>query len=174
MTDLILKIYQVFEDNKAYFEALGLQPVKHVDVFRGQPLNPEQFEYYEIPALFIGRKITWTKNGRSYIGNPVLEFHMVTDETWDTSNISTSHVEGLKQTMYYELVQYLLDDLESKTTGKLIRIDNEPVDTGVVTYELLRYQCSYQDPMYTVEEFVEVMIEKLRIAGELKEKLNTT
>lgn len=171
MIDLFLKIYKAFDDNKALFESLGLEPIKHIDKFRGQPLNPAQFEYYEIPALFIGRRTVWTKVGRTYQGTPNLEFHLVTDPTWDTSNISTNNEEGLKNIMYHDLVHYILDDLESENTGKLKRIDDEPVDTGVVNYEVLRYECTYQDPTVTPGKYAEIMLEKLNLIGKLKNRI---
>ncbi|MGY0034431.1 hypothetical protein [Pedobacter sp. NJ-S-72] len=149
------------------FIALNLEPIKHIDRYRGQPLNPEQFEYYDLPAIFIARSIPWEKVGRSYKGNVMLEFHLVTDATWETSNIATSAAEGLKHVMFHKLVQYVLDDIESENTGKLQRVDNQPVDTGVVNYEVLRYQCMYEDPMITGIEYVEAMIEKLKINGKL-------
>ncbi|WP_367867882.1 hypothetical protein [Pedobacter sp. WC2423] len=171
MTELFLKIYQAFDDNKALFLELGLEPVKHVDKYRGQPLNPAQFEYYDIPAIFIGRKTEWTKVGKSYKGKTMLEFHVVTDATWDTSNISTNKEEGLKNVMYHQLVHYVLDDLETENTGKLQRLDDEPIDTGVVNYEVMKYECAYNDPMITGEEYVYLMIEKLKIAGKLVKNL---
>lgn len=171
MTDLFLKIYQAFEDNKGLFEALGLKPVTHIDKYRGQPLNPAQFEYFDLPAIFIGRRTIWTKQGRIYHGSPQLDFHVVTDATWDTSNISTNKEEGLKNVMYHTLIHYVLDDLESENTGKLKRLDDEPVDTGVVNYEVLKYECSYQDPMQSGREYVDGMIEKLKLNGKLVKML---
>lgn len=171
MIELFKKIYEVFETNKALFEELGMEPIKHIDRFRGQPLNPAQFEYFDLPAMFIERRVSWTKIGKSYDGRLSLGFHIVTDATWDTSNISTSNEQGLKTVMYHTLVQYLLDDLESENTSKLIRVDNEPVDTGVVIYEMLRYDCTYYDPMLTLPEYLEAMIEKLNINGKLKKTL---
>ncbi|HMI03072.1 MAG TPA: hypothetical protein VK541_11355 [Pedobacter sp.] len=170
MINLFLKIYNAFEQNRALFEALELPPVEHIDKMRGQPLNPEQFEYYPQPAIFIGWKIAWTKAGKFWNGLLTLEFHVVTDPTWDTSNISTSKAEGLKNVLYHTVVRYVLDDLESENTGKLQRIDEEPLDTGVVNYNVLRYQCSYRDPMSSGEDF-EGIIEKLVISGVLKRKI---
>ena len=171
MIALFKKIYEVFEANKALFEDLGLEPIKHIDRFRGQPLNPAQFEYYDLPAMFIERRLVWNKVGKSYQGKLSLGFHVVTDATWDTSNISTDSEAGLKNVMYHTLVQYLLDDLESENTSKMSRVDNEPVDTGVVIYEMLRYECNYYDPMYTGPEYAEAMIEKLNLVGRLKKTL---
>lgn len=171
MIALMLKVYETFEANKALFEQLDLEPVKHIDLFRGQTLNPAQFEYYDQPAIFIGWKIVWSKAGQYYDGILTLDFHVVTDPTWDTSNISTSKEAGLKNVMYHALVRYVLDGLESENTGKLKRVDEEPVDTGVINYNVLRYECQYNDPMTSGEEYAEGVIEKLVLSGVLKREI---
>lgn len=168
MIDLFIKIYEVFKNNHALFENLGLEPVRHIDFYRGQPLNPEQFEYYDIPALFMDWKITWDKAGRVYKGIVSVDFHLVTDATWDTSNVSTNHLEGVKIVLYHTLVRSVLDNIETEDTSKLKRIDENPIDTGVTNYHLLRYQCEYSDPMLTGEQYIEATIEKLKLIGHLK------
>lgn len=167
MVHLFLKIYEAFEASKTVFEQAGLKPIAHIDKYRGQPLNPAQFEYYDLPALFIDWRITWEKVGKAYDGTVSLDCHLVTDATWDTNNLSTNKEEGLKNVVYHALVRSILDDLESEHTGKLKRIDENPVDTGVVNYQLLRYECPYSDPMLTGEEWIDVLIEALNLNGEL-------
>ena len=64
MNFLLQKIYRTFEANNSLLTDAGLQPVGTIDLYRGQPLNPEGFEYYEIPALFIDYSIAWERQGR--------------------------------------------------------------------------------------------------------------
>lgn len=172
MINLFLKIYQAFEDKKQMFLDAGLEPVLHLDKYRGQPLNPAQFEYYDIPAIFIDWRIVWSKSGKSYDGKLSLDFHVVTDATWDTSNVSTNHEAGLKTIVHHALIRSVLDDLQSENTSRLVRVDENPVDTGVVNYELLRYECNYSDPMLTGDEYIEVLIEALKISGQLVKRLD--
>lgn len=170
MINLFLKIYEKFEEKKSLFLDAGLKPVLHIDKYRGQPLNPAQFEYYEIPAIFIDWRIQWSKTGKAYDGRLSLDFHVVTDATWDTSNVSTNHAEGLRTIVHHALIRSVLDDLQSENTSRLQRVDENPVDTGVVNYELLRYECNYSDPMLVGEDYAEVLIEALRIMGNLVRK----
>lgn len=171
MIHLFLKIYAAFEAKKQVFIDAGLEPIRHIDKYRGQPLNPAQFEYYDIPALFIDWRLTWEKVGKSYDGKLVLDFHLITDATWDTSNISTNHTDGLRNIVYHALVRSILDNLESENTSKLVRLDENPVDSGVINYELLRYECNYSDPMLSTDEYVDVLIEAIKIQGNLVKKL---
>lgn len=171
MINLFLKIYQAFEAKKQVFLDAGLKPVLHIDKYRGQPLNPAQFEYYDIPAIFIDWRVTWSKAGEHYNGALTLEFHVVTDATWDTSNVSTNVEAGLKTILHHGLIRSVLDGLESENTSKLIRIDENPVDTGVVNYELMRYECTYYDPKLSESEYIDTLIEALKITGNLVKRI---
>lgn len=163
MITLFLKIYEAFEASKELFIEAGLPPIKFIDKYRGQPLNPAQFEFYELPAIFIDYKVKWEKVGRAYDGTVGLEFHIVTDATWDTSNISTNNVEGLKNSVNHALIRSVLDDLESENTTKLQRSEEYPVDSGVVVYNKMEYKCVYSDPMLTGREYVDVLIEAIKV-----------
>lgn len=172
MDKLFLKIYEEFTSKASVFTELGLDPIKTIDMFRGQPLNPEQFEYFELPALFIDWRIVWTKAGKTYNGEAGLDFHLVTDATWDTSNISTNRVEGLRKVIYHTLVRAVLDNLDSENTGKLQRADETPVDTGVVNYHLLKYTCTYYDPYTIGPDYIYALAEELRLSGVLIQKMD--
>ncbi|MNZ94144.1 hypothetical protein D3C78_1132450 [compost metagenome] len=130
-------------------------------------MNPAQFENYDLPALFVDWTIKWEKSGKTYNGSVALDFHLVTDATWDTSNISTNHVEGLKNELYHVLTRSILDDLEGEDTSKLKRADENPIDTGVVNYHVLRYTCEYYDPMLSGPEYIEATIEAIKVAKQL-------
>ena len=141
MEQLITKVYEVFNnaDNKQIFIDLGFEPVQTIDKFRGQTTMPEKFEYYPIPAIFIGWQIKWRREGKINVGDATIDFHIVNDEPSDTGSIFTNYDEALKQTFFYKAVQKMLDNLEAEGINKLIRLSEIPVDTGVVCYNILSY-----------------------------------
>jgi hypothetical protein len=169
MDHLIKKVYQLFEDNNQELIDKGLQPVGTIDRYRGQTLNPEQFEYYAIPAIFIGWRIKWERNGKTYKGNASIDFHIVTEEPWGTDNKSTNVDDALKNAFFHKAVQKMLDDLESEDTGKLQRGDDVPVDTGVICYTILGYNCTVYDEVGT-DTFQLSEDLTLNITGKLKRK----
>lgn len=148
MDVLLKKIYDVFAANTALFTDLNVAPVKTIDLYRGQPATPEQFEYFETPALFIDYSLDWKRVGKTWDASGTLDVHVVTDNPFhDTGNIFTSLDEGLKKTFYYTIARKLLDNLESDNTSKLVRSTEQPVDTGVSVYHKLSYTFNYYDPV---------------------------
>lgn len=138
------KIYNLFNNptNQQMFIDKGFEPICTIDKFRGQTTNPEQFEYFPTPALFISSKTTWSLQGKTYEGKINIDFHLVQEQPSDTSNFSTNFAEGLKQLHYFNLVQQFLDGLETTETSKLIRTANTDIDTGAFCYSLLSYTCT--------------------------------
>lgn len=145
MNLLLQKIYEVFDANKNIFTAAGLQTLQTIDRYRRQPIEPEKFEFYQTPALFIDYRIAWERTGKKYDGRGILDVHVVTDNPFNTGNIFTNKEEALKQIFWFKIARKLLDNLESENTGKLYRIDERPVDTGVIVYHVLSYGFNYYD-----------------------------
>lgn len=141
--DLYNDLYQEFESNKQKFIDAGVPHVKFMERYRGQPLNPQQFEYYDLPAIFIERSIAWERDGQVYNGVLLLRFHIVYEPTWDTSNISTNKDEGMKYYAFVDCVREVLDNFRRAYISTMYRTSDEPVDTGVILYETLGYQCMY-------------------------------
>jgi hypothetical protein len=140
MEQLITKVYEVFVANQQIFIHADLQPIRTIDKFRGQTTQPEKFEIYETPAIFIGWQIKWRTEGKTYVGDATIDFHIVNDEPSDTASIYTNYDEALKETFFYKSVQKVLDNLEAEGISKLQRLSETPVDTGVVCYNILSYQ----------------------------------
>lgn len=171
MEHFFISVYDAFDQAKEKFEAIGLKPILHLDKYRGQPLDPTQFEYFELPALFIDWKCKWERVGRVYNGTLYIDFHLLTDATWDTSNISTNRVAGLKSVLYLTLVRSVLDRIKSPNTGPLMRLEDDAIETDVTNYHILKYTAPYYDPITTNPEYIDVLIEKLRLDGYLKRSL---
>lgn len=136
-------LYQAFADAESKFTTAGVPPVAFIDRYRGQPLNPEQYEYYPLPAIFIQRRAKWEKKGNFYDAQWELNFHIVTEPTWDTSNIATNKEEGLKYFTFLDCVREVLDNFKTETTGSMTRTEDEVIDSGVTVYEALGYECPY-------------------------------
>jgi hypothetical protein len=142
---LILELHQAFENAKPAFIAAGVPPVATIDRWRGQTLAPGQFEYYPLPALFIGRSTSWSREGNCYNGDMTLSFHFETETTGEMGSIATGKEEALK---YYDLVNQVrrvLDAFSSERVSSLERASDEEVDNGVTIYEILRYRCLYYE-----------------------------
>ncbi len=146
MQPLIERIYQVLQANNDLFVTAGLQPIRTVDLYRGQPLNPEAFEFFETPAIFLGWNIRWKTEGRTRVGSGTLEAHIVLDNPFETGNIFTGYDNALKQIFGYEIVDAILNGLESIYTSKLELTDQRPVDTGVIAYQIYSYQFTTYKP----------------------------
>ncbi len=172
MQKFILKFYERVEANNQLFLDAGLEPVRTMDTYRGQPLAPELFEYFATPAIFFNHSIKWAKEGKTYKGLLTVDFHVVIDDPFaETGSNFTDKETGIKKTFYHEILRHILDDLESEETGKLVREDERPVDAGVIVYHIL----SYTAPYYTASGFnrqqfvtdANLVIEKMQIKKEL-------
>lgn len=172
MEQFFISVYDAFDAAKSKFTDIGLKPIVHIDRYRGQPEDPTQFEYFPLPALFIDWSVKWEKAGlrKSYEGVLNLEFHLLTDATWDTANISTNRDAGLESVLHLSIVRNILDGIKSPNTGPMTRSDETPVGTEVTNYHLLKYTAPYYDRSGE-PEYIEVLIEKLTLSGYLKRSL---
>lgn len=169
MKSFFKKICQAFQDNEALFTDAGLPAVKTIDKYRGQPLNPQQFELFELPAVFVGWSISWQKKGKFYEGLATLQFHVMQDATWEISNVATNQEEGLKQVVFIETLRLILDELESENTSKMTRADDLQADADVAIYDILTYTCNYYSPVAPGRNMVETNGDKLNIHKSIKQ-----
>ncbi|OSZ79288.1 hypothetical protein CAP35_13830 [Chitinophagaceae bacterium IBVUCB1] len=138
-----LDIKQAFIDAEADMLAAGMPTIKYIDRFRGQPLNPEQYEYYPLPAIFIQSKIVWTLEGRVYNASVDFTFHIVTDPTWDTSSVAANQSTGLNYYTFLDKVREVLDNLRVEYMSTLFRTEDDTIDADVVFYDTLGYRAAY-------------------------------
>jgi hypothetical protein len=171
MEKFFLSVYDAFDAAKPAFTALGMKPILHIDKYRGQPVDPTQFEYFDLPALFIDWNMKWESAGKKYMGTVNLEFHLLTDATWSTANVSTNRDAGLKSVLYLSLVRNVLDRVRSDNTGPLTRAEDTPIETEVTNYHLLKYTAPYYDPVSTNPDYIYILIEQLKLSGYLKDTL---
>ena len=141
--DFFKDIKAAFDNNAALFTDEGMKPIAFIDRFRGQPLNPERFEYYPLPAIFIQRKIKWKREGNLYNGTALLSFHIVTEPTWDMSSIAPNQDDVLNYFTFLDKVREVLDNFDTPYTSTMVRTEDDDVDAEVVFYDVLTYECEY-------------------------------
>lgn len=163
MTDtLMLELYQAFADAAPAFVAAGVPTVEVIDRYRGQPLNPEQFEYFPLPAIFISTSMTWQKIGNLYNGLLNWELHIVNEPTWEMSSIATNKEEGLQYYRYVNEVRKVMDNFESERISKPLRSTDREIDTGVIIYQVLGYTSTYYEDE-PQDQYVDTTIEEVNI-----------
>lgn len=137
---------QAFKDAEQEFIDAGVHPVATIEKFRGQPQNPEAFEYYELPAIFVQRSVVWTREGKVYNGQVQWTFHVETDP----STTATGYEDFLDK------VREVLDNFRTAFSSTMIRTADHELDAAVVSYDTLGYESTYYgstriDPVYQEE-----------------------
>ena len=153
--ELIQELYDAFGAATHEFEDAGLTPIALIDRYRGQPQNPEQFEYYPLPAIFLSNTKNWFRAGNCWNADMQLNFHLVTEPTWDMSNIATNHLEGLEYYRLVEAVRKVLDNFSSDRTARLERESDQEADSGVVMYSVLVYKTIFYGNDVATEEYTD-------------------
>ncbi len=139
MDKLYLKILERIDEKQDLFISNNVPVIKYIDLYRGQPLAPERFELFDLPALFLEYSINWETNILS------LGVHVVTDQTHSTSSISPNKMSGLEIITLYNVIKEVLKELSSKHTGKLKLVGERPAETDVVNYQILDFTCSIEE-----------------------------
>lgn len=160
MENLYTKICDRIDERGDLFLKYNLPPVKYVDLYRGQPLMPERFELYTLPALFLEYNIDWKTKQLN------LSVHVVTDQTHSTSSISLNKLSGLQIFTLYKVIKQLLNGLSSETTGKLELASERPAEADVVNYQILDFTCSIEESELE-EKFAQGTIESLKVGKQL-------
>ena len=165
MIQPLLKMYQVFEENKAKFEKYNLLSTFFIDVYRSQPLEPELYEYFPLPAIFVDYDIQG--QGKNKPRLVTMTLHIVTDEMPDASNISLQQDTGLKRFLYHYIIQEILEGNRLGNTTALKFISENIVDAPVINYhnQVYQFECNLEDLAGTPEEIEYGMIELLKLQG---------
>lgn len=167
MIQPLLKMYKLFEENKDKFEQYDLSSDFFIDIYRSQPLEPELYEYFSLPAIFVDYDIQGQGKGKARLVNMTL--HIVTDEMPDASNIALQHDTGLKRFLYHYITQDILEGNRLGNTTALKFISENIVDAPVINYhtETYQFEAHLKDLAGTPEEIKFGMIELLKLQGKL-------
>ena len=138
MLQPLLEIYLLFESNSSRFTDQGLSPISFLDVYRSQPLEPELYEYFPVPAVFIDYSMQGQGIGQRR--RITMTLHVITDEMPDASNISEQKSEGLKRFLYLLLIQQTLEGSKLGKTTSLKFVSENIVDVPVINYHTQTYE----------------------------------
>ncbi len=173
MLKQLLSLYETIEQNKSKFEDLGLNGDFFIDVYRTQPFQPELYEYFSLPALFVDYQMTG--QGKNKPRLITLTLHIVVDELPDTSNISDQKEDGLQRFTYCLLLQDILEGCKLDKSSQLRFISENIIDEQVVNYHTQIYEFEiYLDDMLGNAERIYGEFERLNIFGNLVKKLPIT
>lgn len=175
--EAILKAMQTEADlflndpDNSLFAAIDAEPPVYIDLYYSQPEMPDQFEGFRCPAVFIDYSIAWEKKRAQRIGTLSVVAHVVTDAMEDTTNIS-GLPDGCKKIDYYETVVDILEGIATEETSQLILSDERPVSTDYFNYHQLTFNCTISRKIRSMRRYVDGVIEKIPIAGNIKERLD--
>lgn len=142
MKNLYLKIIETIENWREEFTARGLLPVETIDLYDGQPEDPEKFEF-TAPALFVDYAIEWERGGSAQKrGIITLEIHVLTQPEGNSENFSSNLPEALKKIEFYNAVSDLLETVYTDNISRLALIEEKPVQTEYYCYHLLKFNAA--------------------------------
>lgn len=166
----LLELYKLIDANKGEFEKRGLNGDFFIDVYRSQPLEPELYEYFSLPAIFVD--YIMQGQGKKEPRLITLTLHVVTDEMPDASNISEQKDEGVKRFLYHLLLQKILEGSKLGKTTSLNFVTENIIDAPVINYHLQSYEFeAYLSDM--LPEDIPIVLgefERLNIYGSLRQK----
>lgn len=142
MKEFYKKLVETFakEEIKDIYRLKGLDCPKFIDLYAGQDLDPESFDIYPCPAIFV----SWSIDYRQKPAVANLSFRLCYEQMRDTSSLGKNTAEALKFIDFIEITNDILEDFESPCTGKLNpateELNLEPI---VVDQFILTYNCSY-------------------------------
>ena len=138
MIQPLLSLYQLLESKSSKFTDAGLMPISFIDIYRSQPVEPELYEYFPLPALFVD----YSMQGKG-INQPriiTMTIHVLTDELPDASNISEQKTAGLNRFLYLLFIQQILEGSKLGKTSALKFISEGVVDIPVANYHTQSYE----------------------------------
>jgi hypothetical protein len=170
MLQPLLKLYERFAENTEKFDVRGLESSFFIDVYRSQPLEPELYEYFPQPAIFVDYKMTG--QGKKQPRLITMTLHIICDDMPDASNISEQKLEGVKRFLYALSIQELLEGCQLGNSSQLKFITEDIVDVPVVNYhtQVYEFEMSLQDLIGDNPEHILGEFERLNIYGSLLNK----
>jgi hypothetical protein len=166
MLKQLLSLYNIIEQNKQKFEENGLSGSFFIDVYRSQPHEPELYEYFSLPALFIDYSMTGQGKNRPRL--VTMTIHMIVDEMPDASNISEQREAGLKRFTCCLLLQSILEGCRLDKSTPLRFVSENIIDESVINYHSQTYEFEASlDDMITDTSQIFGEFEQLNIYGSL-------
>jgi hypothetical protein len=169
METLYQAITGFFTDHPEVFTERELPVIRMIDIYMGQPDDPEAFEVF-YPAIFINWSITPDNNG----SGPhllTLDFHVLQEPGKGTEGFSGVQDAGLQYVKLLKAVKYILNNLKADNCSFLQYAGERPAITPFFRYHVIIYQChidAYNDSLHR-PAYAEGSLEKLVITeGKVK------
>ena len=164
----LLELHKLIDINKQKFIDAGLNGNFFIDIYRSQPLDPEAYEYFPLPAIFVDYSMLG--QGKNKARKITLTLHIVTDEMPDASNISPQKESGLNRLLYNLLLQQIVEGAKLGATTPLTFIDEHPIDETVINYYIQTYEFEayLNDMISSNPEKIIGQFQQLNIYGNLK------
>lgn len=164
MERMYKKIVETIELNKQKFINAGVHFPETVDVFLGQPDNPELFEFFT-PAIFVDYSA-------DYDGELLyIYIHALQDFGKDSENFTNSN-EGLNYFKFLTVLKRCLNGIKIPPIFGVLKLHEEVPIVSEFNYHQITFKCNlYMDLDLIEEPFQEIVLEKVSINhGKLKEK----
>ncbi|AZB17590.1 hypothetical protein EG352_07325 [Chryseobacterium indologenes] len=142
------KLIETFEQEsiKDLYRSKEVLYPKFIDLYGGQDIEPESFEIYPQPAIFV----SWIIDYRQKPPSATITFRLCFEQYRDTSNLGRNTQEALKFIDYKEITDDILRKFESQDTGKLTPSTEElNVEPILSDQYILVYNCSYKNKKNT-------------------------
>lgn len=138
MIQPLLELYKLIKSKATSFSNRDLMPDFFIDIYRGQPFNPELYEYFPLPAIFADFQIIGQGNNQPR--KITMTLHVLTDAMPDASSISDQQTDGLKRFLYHLVLQEILEGAKLGATSRLKFISEVLVDAPVINYHTQTYE----------------------------------
>jgi hypothetical protein len=154
------------DSKAALFEQVALQPIRHIDYFKGQYQQPELHEIYELPAVFMDYSVNWEdESNNTQKGTATIRIHIELDNIGESANRSSTKAQALEIFRYYQLVNVLLHGLQGESFTKLKRRSEEPDLNPTATHvHIITYTCEVEDDStHIYRDYIYELLDELEL-----------
>ncbi|QSW90716.1 hypothetical protein J0383_07870 [Flavobacterium endoglycinae] len=164
-----INLYSVIDAEKQRFEDQGLDGNFYMDKYRGQPADPEQFEYFTLPAIFVDYTITGQGKDKPRLIQITL--HLLVDEENDMSNVAPNYIAGMNSFVYCGVLQEILEGRKLVGNSVLKFVSEVPIDNPVADYHSMIFEFeSYAKDLIANPVFQTGEFDKPNVTGMIKEQ----
>ena len=139
METLYQKIADTFNNNSQVFTDRSLPVPRVVDIYMGQPDDPENWEVFT-PAIYLNWSIAPQSNNDPDL--LTLDIHLVQEPGAATENFSDTMALGLEYLRMIKAVKYVVNKLQAANTTPLKWAGEKPADSPYFRYHIITYTCA--------------------------------
>jgi hypothetical protein len=142
------KIVDTFNDHPEVFTDRKLPVMRQIDIYLGQPDDPENFEVF-CPAMFIDWQINPGANSEP--DKLIIELHIIQEPGTPTDNFTPTLDNGLEYMRLLNAAKYLINKLKTDETTPFVYAGERPRVTPFFKYHVISYSCNidqYKDSIH--------------------------